>query len=88
MAADATAFPHRAEHFLLKHEVAVEPGHAGAARDWLARSWEIAHPYGTGGAYVNFPDADLDEWDAAYHGANRVRLLRVKAGYDPEGMFS
>jgi FAD/FMN-containing dehydrogenase len=87
VAADATAFPHRAERFLIKHDVAVEPGRAGAAREWLARSWEIAHPFGTGGAYVNFPDADLDEWDAAYHGANRERLLHVKAGYDPDAMF-
>ena len=87
VAPDATAFPHRAERFLLKHDVAVEPGEAGSAREWLARSWEIAHPFGTGGAYVNFPDADLDEWDPAYHGANRERLLRVKAEYDPEGVF-
>jgi FAD/FMN-containing dehydrogenase len=87
VAPDATAFPHRAERFLLKHDVVAEPGEAAAAREWLARSWEIAHPFGTGGAYVNFPDADLDEWDAAYHGASRERLLRVKAGYDPEGLF-
>jgi FAD/FMN-containing dehydrogenase len=33
---------------------------------------------------VNFPDADLDEWDPAYHGANRDRLLRAKAEYDPD----
>ena len=87
VAADATAFPHRAERFVLKHDAAVEPGRAGAASEWLARSWEIAHPFGTGGAYVNFPDADLDYWDAAYHGANRERLLRVKAGYDPDDLF-
>jgi FAD/FMN-containing dehydrogenase len=84
VAPDATAFPHRAERFLIKHDFAVGPGDAGAAREWLARSWEIAHPYGTGGAYVNFPDADLDEWDPAYHGANRDRLLRAKAEYDPD----
>ena len=83
----ATAFPHRAERFVLKHEVAAEPGRAAAALEWLARSWQIAHPFGTGGAYVNFPDADLDYWDAAYLGPNRERLLRVKAGYDPDGVF-
>ena len=87
VAPDATAFPHRAERFLLKHEVAVGPGQAGAAREWLARSWQIAHPFGTGGAYVNFPDTDLDEWDVAYHGPNRERLMRVKAEYDPDGLL-
>jgi FAD/FMN-containing dehydrogenase len=84
----ATAFPHRAERFLLKHDVAIAPGEAeDSARAWLARSWEIAHPWGSGGAYVNFPDPDLDEWDPAYHGVNRERLLSIAAEYDPEGVF-
>jgi hypothetical protein len=87
---DATAFAHRDERFLLKHEVVVEPGGAqasSAAREWLARSWALAHPAGAGGAYANFPDPDLDPWDRAYHGANLDRLLRVKARYDPGDFF-
>ena len=44
-------------------------------------------PWGTGGAYANFPDADLGPWDPAYHGANLDRLLEVKARYDPEDIF-
>jgi FAD/FMN-containing dehydrogenase len=88
---DATAFPHRAARMLLKHEVVIEVGGADAAtaagRDWLAQSWALAHPAGTGGAYTNFPDADLGAWDPAYHGANRDRLLRVKARYDPHNMW-
>jgi FAD/FMN-containing dehydrogenase len=85
---DATAFPHRAERFLLKHDVAIAPGAPEAeARAWLRRSWELVHPWGSGGAYVNFPDADLDEWDPAYHGPNRDRLLRLKAKFDPDGVF-
>ena len=87
----ATAFPHRAERFLLKHDVAIPVGASEAerrdARAWLARSWALVHPWGAGGAYVNFPDADLDDWDPAYHGPNRERLLRVGAAYDPEGVF-
>ena len=86
-----TAFFHRAERFLLKHEVVVEVGAAneaaGAAREWLARSWALAHPAGTGGAYSNFPDADLGVWDRAYHGANLDRLLGVKARYNPDAVF-
>lgn len=83
VAADATAFAHRAERFLLKHQVVVAAERAdaltSAARDWLRRSWAL--PHAGGGAYTNFPDADLDPWDAAYHGANLDRLLRVKERY-------
>ena len=87
----ATAFPHRAERFLLKHEVVVAAPAAQAAtpaaREWLAKSWALAHRAGGGGAYVNFPDADLSPWDRAYHGANLERLLEVKARYDPDDLF-
>ena len=85
VAADATAFPHRAERLRAQARGGgrARPGPALRGSGWHARG-EIAHPFGTAGAYVNFPDADLDEWDAAYHGANRERLLRVKAGYDPD----
>ena len=88
----ATAFPHRDARFLLKHAVVVDAGapaaERAAARDWLARSWALTHPFGTGGVYPNFPDPDLDDWDEAYHGPNRERLLAVKRRYDPDDVFS
>jgi FAD/FMN-containing dehydrogenase len=88
VAEDATAFAHRGEWFLLKHDVAVEPT-AGAerARDWLARSWALVHPWGSGRVYPNFPDPELDDWPSAYHAANLERLTRVKAAYDPDNVF-
>jgi FAD/FMN-containing dehydrogenase len=84
---DATAFAHRQARFLLKHEAVVASSGRDAARDWLARSWSVVHPRGSGGVYPNFPDPDLDDWSPAYHGANLDRLLRVKAEYDPEGFL-
>jgi FAD/FMN-containing dehydrogenase len=90
--ADATAFVHRDERFLLKQTVVVEPdaarADAQAGRDWLARSWEIVHPWGSGRVYPNFPDPDLEDWADAYYGPNCDRLLAVKAKYDPDGVFS
>jgi FAD/FMN-containing dehydrogenase len=89
--ADATAFAHRGERFLVQHLVEVSPdavpAERGAARDWLARSWTLVHPWGSGGVYPNFPDADLQDWAHAYHGRNYDRLRRVKAAYDPGGFF-
>jgi FAD/FMN-containing dehydrogenase len=89
VAPDATAFPHRRERFLLKHDAVVAgPDEAPAAREWLERSWAIAHPYGSGGVYANFPDPELRDPLAAYHAGNLDRLRRVKAHYDPDGVFS
>jgi FAD/FMN-containing dehydrogenase len=91
MRADATAFVHREERFLLKQAVVVDPpaprAERGDARHWLARSWELVHEWGSGGVYPNFPDTDLERWSEAYYGSNLERLLRVKASYDPDGFF-
>ena len=88
---DATAFAHRAERFLLKHEVVVDAGASAterqAGRGWLSRSRALVHPWGSGGVYPNFPDPELQDWANAYHGANLDRLRRVKAKYDPENVF-
>jgi FAD/FMN-containing dehydrogenase len=89
--ADATAFVHRAELFLLKHAVVVKPdapaAERQAARHWLARSWELVRSWGSGRVYQNFPDPDLLNWAHAYYGANYDRLARIKARYDPDDFF-
>ena len=58
-----------------------------AAGDWLASSWALAHPWGSGGVYPNFPDPDLDDWANAYYGKNYKRLQQVKKTYDPGNLF-
>lgn len=78
--ADATAFAHRGERFLLEHA-------AGDGDHWLGRSWALAHAFASGRVYPNFPDPDLDDWAAAYHGENAERLRAVKRRYDPDRLF-
>ena len=89
--ADATAFPHREELFLLEHSVVVPAGFDAAAteaaRAWLSDSWELVHPSGSGGVYANFPDTDLPDEHRAYWGRNLERVRSVKEKYDPEGVF-
>jgi FAD/FMN-containing dehydrogenase len=89
--ADATAFVHRGELFLIQHLLIIEPDasptESEAARDWLTRSWALVHPSGSGGVYPNFPDSDLGDQVHAYYGENRDRLLRIKAKYDPDDFF-
>ena len=80
VAADATAFAHRGERFLLEHAADGDP-------QWIDRSWAIAHAYGSGRVYPNFPDPQLDGWAAAYHGGNLARLVAAKHAYDPGRLF-
>jgi FAD binding domain/Berberine and berberine like len=90
--ADATAFPHREELFLLEHSVVVPAGFDAAATEaacaWLSDSWELVHPSGSGGVYANFPDADLPDEQRAYWGSNLERVRCVKEKYDPERVFA
>jgi FAD/FMN-containing dehydrogenase len=89
--ADASAFPHREELFLLEHSVVVpagfDPAATEAARAWLSDSWELVHPSGSGGVYGNFPDAELPDEHRAYWGGNLERVRRVKEKYDPDAVF-
>ena len=91
LAPEATAFPHRRERFLLKHAVILHTGTSterqDAARDWLKRSWELVHPWGSGGVFPNFADPGLIDLATAYYGANRNRLVRIKAEYDADNLF-
>lgn len=86
---DATAFVHRSERFLLKHAVnpAVAAGQKEAANARVTRSWACVHLHGSGGVFPNFVDPDLENWTAAAYGANAGQLSRVKATYDPAGLF-
>lgn len=92
MAADATAFVHRDPLYSLKHASVVRADASAAAKHaahhWTTQSWASVHPWGQGRAFKNFADPDLENWADAYYGNNHERLLRVKAQYDPHGLFN
>ncbi|MEU4564544.1 FAD-binding protein [Actinoplanes sp. NPDC023936] len=81
--AGATAFPHRDARFLLKQTATVRAGRTPGG--WLGASYALTHPYGTGGAYPNFPEPHLGA--EAYYLGNLDRLRRIHAGHDPGGVF-
>ena len=89
VASDASAFPHRNERFLVQHLVDTDPdSQLEAGRGWLSRSWDLLHPFGSGGVYPNFPDPDLPDSGRAYYAENYDRLRKVKTRYDPDNFFS
>ncbi|MFC4040550.1 FAD-binding oxidoreductase [Dactylosporangium siamense] len=84
VAADATAFPHRDARFLLKQTATVPA--AQRPGGWLDASFALTRPFGTGGAYPNFPEPGLP--DEAYYLGNTGRVRELRARYDPSGVFT
>ncbi|GAA4221956.1 FAD/FMN-containing dehydrogenase [Streptosporangium album] len=79
---DATAFPHRAALFSVQYYA-----HRAGAAAWARAAHARMRPHFGDHAYVNYIDAELDGWRAAYYGANAGRLARIKAARDPGRLF-
>jgi FAD/FMN-containing dehydrogenase len=80
--ADATAFVHRGDKFLLEYTATSDPTQPTATRraayQWLSHVRELLDGHGTGRAYQNFPDPKLADPLRAYYGQNLPRLRDVK----------
>ena len=89
--ADATAFVHRDDEFLLEYTANSDPAQPAAtsraASEWVSQIRELLHGYGTGRAYQNFPDPELPAPLPAYYGQNLPRLRDIKRHYDPDDFF-
>jgi FAD/FMN-containing dehydrogenase len=87
----ATAFVHRNAICAIQATVtwgSVPSGPSFAAGEgWLASAAEALAPYTTGGAYQNYIDPRLADWQRAYYGSNLARLSAVKRTYDPDDVF-
>ena len=70
--------------------VGVDPDPANKDRitTWAREYWNALHPYGAGGAYVNFmmDDEGNDRIRATYRD-NYDRLAKIKSKYDPGNFF-
>jgi FAD/FMN-containing dehydrogenase len=92
IAPDATAFVHRDNLFISQYQARWR---AGAPQDvvdanleWADDLYAAIDQYRSGFAYQNYIDADLEDWQHAYYGANLARLREVKSKYDPDDFFS
>jgi FAD/FMN-containing dehydrogenase len=56
------------------------------AASWLATAAADLAPF-TSGAYQNYIDPTLSDWQQAYYGDNLPRLVKVKAKVDPDDFF-
>ncbi len=55
--------------------------------NWAKNYWQALHPYGAGGAYVNFMMDEGEDRVKATYGDNYDRLASIKTKYDPGNLF-
>jgi hypothetical protein len=83
-----TAFSHR-DAVWSEVIVGVDPDPANQEKvtEWATGYYSALHPFGSGGAYVNFMMDEGDDRIRATYGENYHRLGAIKAKYDPENFF-
>ena len=88
VAPDGTAFPHRAASWLINVPASWRSA-ADTDREirWVRETFAALQPVCSGGAYVNFMDADERASGQIAYGATLRRLQAVKAVYDPANIF-
>ncbi len=65
-----------------------DPGNKDKITTWTREYFDALHPYGAGGAYVNFMmDGEGEDRIRATYRDNYDRLARIKAKYDPANFF-
>lgn len=82
VAPGATAFVHRNALFCIQY--LAYPG----GLSWLRATTSKMARYVTGGAYFNYTDPDLKNWQSAYYGSNYPRLLAIRRIVDPHHYFN
>jgi FAD/FMN-containing dehydrogenase len=64
-----------------------DPANKQLVTDWTRAYHEAVHPYGAGGAYVNFMMDEGQERVKATYRDNHARLAEIKRRYDPDNLF-
>jgi FAD/FMN-containing dehydrogenase len=83
-----TAWGHRGALTTVQYTATYDSGPSSPATAYV-RGFRSAmtSSWGTG-AYVNYADASITDYQQAYFGANAGRLAQVRATYDPDGFFT
>ncbi|HTE57795.1 MAG TPA: FAD-binding oxidoreductase [Verrucomicrobiae bacterium] len=86
VAADATAFAHRASEALIVAPTFMPPGATAADKEKVLQPWRQIAPF-TKGAYINFFTDPDEPIDTMYPPATQKKLAKVKKQYDPTNVF-
>ncbi|MGG7076548.1 FAD-binding oxidoreductase [Clostridium sardiniense] len=84
---DATAFYYRDAKFIMGlQSVWEEDKYAPINREWVKEQFKYMKEMTTG-SFVNFPIAELPNYEDEYYGNHAEKLREVKAKYDPQNIF-
>jgi hypothetical protein len=84
----ATAFGHRGALATVQYTATYDSGPATAATSYVRGFRSAMTPSWGSGAYVNYADASITDYQQAYFGQNADRLATVRSTYDPHGFFT
>jgi FAD/FMN-containing dehydrogenase len=84
----ATAFGHRGALTTVQYTATYDTGPATTATSYVRGFRSAMTPSWGSGAYVNYADAALSNYQQAYFGANAANLARIRSSYDPDGDFT
>ncbi len=91
VASDATAFVHRDKlagiQATYSWSSATLPSEITAGAEWLTFLGTSVFDAATG-AYQNYIDPTLADWESAYYGSNLAKLVAIKNKYDADNLFS
>jgi FAD/FMN-containing dehydrogenase len=83
-----TAFGHRGALATVQYTATYDSGPATTATAYVRGFREAMTPGWGTGAYVNYADASITDYQQAYFGQNAARLAQARATYDPDGFFT
>ncbi len=83
-----TAFGHRGALATVQYTATYDAGPATAATTYVRRFRSAMTGAWGNGAYVNYADASLSDYQQAYFGSNAGRLTQARTTYDPHGFFT
>ena len=89
---DETAYPHRKAIVSAEYYLPLHPSASNSQIDTAQAKQngfrQVMAPWSTGGAYVNYIDPLITDWQQAYYGEHYFKLQAVKSQYDPNNVFN
>lgn len=85
------AFAHRrallSAQYLMSGPVGSPEALLADGAKWVNQMRNLMQPWSSGGAYLNYTDSLLKDWQQAYYGDHYPRLQQIKTRYDANAFF-